>query len=177
MKWLVRLVLAILTVSPLVQAQVLKTSDAKDHVGENATVCGLVASEHTAAGRPGEPTFLNLDRPYPNQTFTVLMWNSDKASVGVIPKTGRICVKGTISLYKGIPEIVAHSSADLYVPTLGNNRSYTNSDGAKVHSPGYSSGGPPQGATALCNDGTYSFSQHRQGTCSHHAGVSKWLPQ
>lgn len=35
--------------------------------------------------------------------------------------------------------------------------------------------GPPAGATALCNDGTYSFSQHHQGTCSHHGGVAQWL--
>ena len=34
---------------------------------------------------------------------------------------------------------------------------------------------PPSGATALCRDGTYSFSQHRRGSCSHHGGVSKWL--
>src|SRR5664280_553353 len=33
----------------------------------------------------------------------------------------------------------------------------------------------PPGATARCNDGTYSYSQHRQGTCSHHGGVAKWL--
>src|SRR5262249_53652195 len=31
------------------------------------------------------------------------------------------------------------------------------------------------GATALCRDGTYSFSQHRSGTCSHHGGVARWL--
>lgn len=35
--------------------------------------------------------------------------------------------------------------------------------------------GPPTGATALCNDGTYSFSQTRSGTCSHHGGVAVWL--
>src|SRR6476646_3741613 len=35
--------------------------------------------------------------------------------------------------------------------------------------------GPPAGATALCNDGTYSFSQHHQGTCSHHGVVAQWL--
>jgi len=35
----------------------------------------------------------------------------------------------------------------------------------------------PPGATALCRDGTYSFSQHRRGACSHHGGVSKWLDQ
>jgi hypothetical protein len=28
----------------------------------------------------------------------------------------------------------------------------------------------PAGATARCRDGTYSFSQHRSGTCSHHGG-------
>jgi hypothetical protein len=33
----------------------------------------------------------------------------------------------------------------------------------------------PQGATARCNDGTYSHSQHRSGTCSHHGGVKQWL--
>lgn len=34
---------------------------------------------------------------------------------------------------------------------------------------------PPKGATALCNDGTYSFSKTRSGTCSHHKGVKTWL--
>jgi Protein of unknown function (DUF3761) len=34
---------------------------------------------------------------------------------------------------------------------------------------------PPPGATARCRDGTYSYSQHRSGTCSHHGGVARWL--
>jgi len=34
---------------------------------------------------------------------------------------------------------------------------------------------PPAGATARCRDGTYSFSKHRSGTCSHHGGVATWL--
>jgi hypothetical protein len=33
----------------------------------------------------------------------------------------------------------------------------------------------PEGATAECRDGTYSFSQNRRGTCSHHGGVKRWL--
>ena len=33
----------------------------------------------------------------------------------------------------------------------------------------------PTGATAQCRDGTYSFSKHRSGTCSHHGGVATWL--
>lgn len=177
MKGLIRLLLAVLVGLPFVQAQVLTTGQAKEHVGSNATVCGLIASERTASGSPGTPTFLNLDQPYPNQTFTVLIWGSDRASVGEIPKTGHICAKGTISLYKSVPEIVVRSSTSLYVPTLSNDRHYTNSDGVSVHSPAYSNGDAPKGATARCQDGTYSFSLHRQGTCSHHGGVAKWLPQ
>jgi uncharacterized protein YraI len=30
-------------------------------------------------------------------------------------------------------------------------------------------------ATALCRDGTYSYSLHRRGTCSHHGGVAQWF--
>lgn len=33
----------------------------------------------------------------------------------------------------------------------------------------------PEGATAQCGDGSYSFSQHRSGTCSRHGGVARWL--
>ncbi len=32
------------------------------------------------------------------------------------------------------------------------------------------------GATALCRDGTCSYSKTRQGTCSHHGGVAVWYP-
>jgi hypothetical protein len=53
---------------------------------------------------------------------------------------------------------------------------YVNKQGATVHSPAHSkSGAVPNGASAQCRDGTYSFSQHRTGTCSHHGGVAQWL--
>jgi hypothetical protein len=51
---------------------------------------------------------------------------------------------------------------------------YVNSKGQTVKRP-ESCSGPPKGATAQCVDGTYSFSQSRRGTCSHHGGVAKWL--
>jgi uncharacterized protein (DUF2147 family) len=55
------------------------------------------------------------------------------------------------------------------------NGTYVNSSGNTVCSPEESSSGPPTGATAECEDGTYSFSEHRSGTCSSHGGVAKWL--
>ena len=32
-------------------------------------------------------------------------------------------------------------------------------------------------ATAICADGTYSYSANRRGNCSHHGGVAQWLPR
>ena len=51
---------------------------------------------------------------------------------------------------------------------------YTNVSGRRVHRPMFTSHAP-SGASAQCGDGSYSFSEHHQGTCSHHGGVSSWL--
>lgn len=64
-------------------------------------------------------------------------------------------------------------------PTTANNSScpagsYRNSNGVCVQSP-VQAPAPPAGATAKCKDGSYSFSQHRSGTCSGHGGVAQWL--
>jgi uncharacterized protein YgiM (DUF1202 family) len=53
-------------------------------------------------------------------------------------------------------------------------RYYTNTYGQRVQSPTHYNA-IPMGATAICRDGTYSFSRNRRGTCSHHGGVARWL--
>jgi Protein of unknown function (DUF3761) len=59
---------------------------------------------------------------------------------------------------------------------LLSHRHYKAKDGHEVHSPAKSTHDQvPAGASAKCRDGTYSFSQHRRGTCSHHGGVGSWL--
>jgi len=57
-------------------------------------------------------------------------------------------------------------------PKCSDSGTYVNSQGQTVKRPENCSAAP-QGATAQCADGTYSFSQ--SGTCSHHGGVAKWL--
>jgi len=59
---------------------------------------------------------------------------------------------------------------------LQNHGQYLNKSGELVHAPARSlSGATPDGATAMCGDGTFSFSHSRSGTCSRHGGVGKWL--
>jgi Protein of unknown function (DUF3761) len=56
------------------------------------------------------------------------------------------------------------------------NGTYVNSAGNTVCKPEESpTGTAPAGATAECEDGTFSFSESRSGTCSHHGGVAEWL--
>jgi hypothetical protein len=169
--------LALLLTPFLTCAQNIPASEASKHVGERETVCGNIIATHTATTARGTPTFIDFEKPYPNQTFTAVIWQHDKATVGSVPRVGMLCVTGTITEYRGRPEIVLHSRADWSAPQarLSNDNHYTNVDGQSVHSPAYSSGGVPASATAQCADGTCSFSTHRQGTCSHHGGVAKWL--
>jgi hypothetical protein len=54
------------------------------------------------------------------------------------------------------------------------NGTYVNSAGNTVCSPEHAPSAPA-GATAECEDGTYSFSESRSGTCSHHGGVRRWM--
>jgi hypothetical protein len=48
----------------------LTAAEAENHIGENATVCGKVASTYYAFTKGRRPTFLNIDKPYPYEIFT-----------------------------------------------------------------------------------------------------------
>jgi hypothetical protein len=63
------------------------------------------------------------------------------------------------------PSLVPSSTPEIVIPPTA----------TAVQLPAPSGPSICQGATAICGDGTCSYSAHRQGTCSHHGGVSQWL--
>src|SRR5215831_1265738 len=161
----------------------IPSSEASQHVGEKAAVCGYIASTRYLSSSPSTPTFLNFGKPYPQEDFTVVIWSEDRVKFGepeIKYLHKNICVTGEITQYRGRPQIIAKNVADIKEqspPSTSQNTTphdYTNSEGKRVQSPTYSET-VPVGATAQCRDGRYSFSQHRQGTCSHHGGVARWL--
>jgi DNA/RNA endonuclease YhcR with UshA esterase domain len=97
-------------------AELVSPEDAVRHVGENATVCGVVASAKFAPGSRAQPTFLDLDKPYPNAPFTAVIFGSDRLKFGT-PETSlrgkRICVTGQIHDYRGKPEIILSDPSQL----------------------------------------------------------------
>jgi DNA/RNA endonuclease YhcR with UshA esterase domain len=111
-----RLAVILLAVSPALAQKALTATEAKDHIGEQGTVCGKVVSTRYAESSRGSPTFLNFDQPYPNQVFTLLIWGSDRSKFGD-PETSyrgkRICITGKLTSFKGVPEVVASEPAQI----------------------------------------------------------------
>lgn len=95
---------------PVIARESISASQAAKHVGETTTVCGMVASAKYVPGSKGQPTFLNLDEPYPDQPFTVVVWGDDRGRFSSPPEVAfdgkRICVTGLIETYKQKPQIV-----------------------------------------------------------------------
>jgi hypothetical protein len=94
----------------------LNPEEAASHVGENATVCGLVASATYAAKAMAAPTFLDLGKAYPNQVFSAVILGGDRTKFGVPEVSLRekqICVTGEIFLFQGKPEIIIRDTKQL----------------------------------------------------------------
>ena len=69
----------------------------------------------------------------------------------------------------------SHAAAPSSVHTIAcKSGYYKNVSGHCVHRP-VKAPKAPAGATAHCRDGTWSFSEHASGTCSHHGGVAVWI--
>lgn len=90
------------------------------------------------------------------------------------------CAEGWCSVTVPVNRLAGYVSAQFLTlvrpAVLPQGRGYFNSKGVWVPSPQRTPGNKaPEGATARCRDGTYSFSQSRRGTCSHHGGVAEWL--
>lgn len=117
-KFKVIIVIFLLSFTLLTYSQdTISPDNAINHIGENGTVCGIVASAHYATRTKGQPTFLNLGRPYPNHIFTALIWGSDRSKFSAPPEVyyrdKKICVTGIIKQYRGIPEIIVSDPSQI----------------------------------------------------------------
>ena len=88
----------------------IEAAEAADHVGESAVVCGQVASAAYLPSVGGRPTFLNFEKPYPDQAFTVVIWGSKRSRFDGRPESlydGKtVCVTGKVTEHEGTPQIV-----------------------------------------------------------------------
>lgn len=111
-------VLSMSVATPVFAFHTIKATEARNHIGKTATVCGEVASTHYAASSHNRPIFINLDKPYPNQISTVVIWGSNRAKFGSpeIKYEGKdICATGKVREFRGTPEIIASDPAQIKI--------------------------------------------------------------
>ena len=57
------------------QHMIISSKETYNYIGEQKMVCGYVADTRYALSSKNKPTFLNFDYSFPNQTFTVVIWD------------------------------------------------------------------------------------------------------
>jgi DNA/RNA endonuclease YhcR with UshA esterase domain len=99
--------------------QLIPSDQAQQHIGETTTVCGMVASGKYIDAPGRERTYLNFDRPYPNQTFAVVIPGDALARFKTPPETlfqGKtVCVTGLITAYRGKPEMTVDDPSQITI--------------------------------------------------------------
>jgi len=95
--------------------ETITSEDAAKFIGQQKTVCGMVASAHYDA--KSKCTLLNLDKPSPNHVFTAYIGGSDRGKFEKPPEElyygEAICVTGMIELYQGRPEIIVKDPSQI----------------------------------------------------------------
>ncbi len=128
-RWMLLLV-AVLTLVPAMgladegtSPETIKSTDATRYVGKQVTVCGPVAGTGYFPHLKGEPTFINFDRLYPEQSFTVVIWGKFRDQFEQAPDRLYdgldLCVTGTIETYKGKPQIVVTQADQIEIHDSG----------------------------------------------------------
>lgn len=89
------------------------TSEAKDHINEEAVVTGYVADVVVR----DRVSYLNFDKKYPKNTFTGVVFEEKFEEVGglEIYKNKNIEIKGKITLYKEKPQIIITSKNQIRI--------------------------------------------------------------
>ena len=94
--------------APSLPQNTFNTSQAKIHMdtGREISVCGTVVS--TKLSKKGN-VFLNLDKKFPNQVFSVTIWKDQLVNFSYLPHEElmgkQICVKGVVKNFNGTPSM------------------------------------------------------------------------
>ena len=101
------------------ETETINAAEAKNYINQYKTVCGKVVGSKYLERSKGQPTFINLDKAYPNQIFTILLWGSDRKYFEGTPERiymdKNVCVEGKIKSYNGKVEIIVKTPASIQI--------------------------------------------------------------
>lgn len=86
--------------------------------GKTITVCAKVQGTYVTQGN-SKTTYLNFGAPYPNTTFTGVIFASSMAYFNYIPaehlKDKSVCITGQVEMYKGKPQIILKNEEQIKI--------------------------------------------------------------
>lgn len=95
----------------------VKLEEVGNHVGDSVSLTGKVAGGRYFVQGEGSPTLLNIGAPYPHQLLTVVIRGAARKEFPGAPEKDllnkEVRVSGKVELYKGKPQVVVHSAAQL----------------------------------------------------------------
>ena len=92
-------------------SQTVPLDSVMNYEGKTITVCSKVQSTYVTKGDK-KTTYINFGNPYPNTTFTVVIFEGDLQNFKYTPseylKDKNVCITGKVKIYKGKPEMVVN---------------------------------------------------------------------
>ena len=99
-------------------SQTISLDSVMNYVGKEITLCAKIQSI-SVSKREKKTTYINFGKPYPNQTFTVVIFEESLKNFSYIPaeqlKDKNVCITGKIILYKDKPEIIINKEGEIKV--------------------------------------------------------------
>lgn len=111
--------LTVLTVFSFVavNAQKLTPEQAARRVGDSVQVCGRIYGGRFFETSSKSPTLLNMGDNYPKAPLTITIYGDVRSTLGYVPevelKDKEICVRGTVRLFRGKPELVVFTASQI----------------------------------------------------------------
>jgi len=106
----------------------INSVQAQYNIGTKSTVCGTVVS--TKYSEKSGATFLNLDKKFPNQIFSVTIWKDNRANFSYIPEVElsnrKVCITGKITDNKGTPTMNISNEKSIKIITEENEENEEN---------------------------------------------------
>ena len=101
-------------------SQAVPLDSAKYYVGKTITVCDKVQGTYVTKGE-SKTTIINFGAPYPNTTFTAVIFAKSMAFFDYIPAEflmdKDVCITGKVSIYNDKPQIIVENNEQISIQT------------------------------------------------------------
>ena len=99
-------------------SQTVPLDSVQFYEGKTITVCSKVQSTFLTKGDK-KTTYINFGKPYPNTTFTAVIFEVDLPNFKYTPseylKDKNVCITGKVKIYKGKPEMIVNKEEQIKV--------------------------------------------------------------